>query len=522
VAALVLRLFHLGEQSLWVDEVVTWHNAGIGVDLTLKHIFQNDHGPLLQFLLHNMTMYLGDSEVVLRLPSVVAGVALVPVMAGLARAILGPRAVVPIAWVCALSPFLVWYGQEARNYSFAILFATMAAWAAVRWRDGGGKGWGVLFVLACWMGLLSNLSVALVLPVLFLYVALPHGGTRGRPLAAAVALLSLVVLESPWIAEYAQRMAWERLVPARAALPGEEPLRGETTFSIGGYPFTASCFSVGYSLGPSLRELHFGSPWQVALSHWPVLVPAVFLFGLLALRGIAALSRSPYRLVFVLGLIVVPILGVTYASVQNFKVFNPRYVSAGIAGFYLILVAGWLALRPRVRVLAAVGILLLWGVSLWNHYFVPEYGKEDFRSATFWLSQQISPGDQLIASANYAPLNYYWREREPSYEHYWIGYTRDPELMISKFTQMEDSTRVTWVVISRSFFHDPDGRLDSYLLEERGARVDHFAGVRIYRLPPRAGDRVRGPRASVSFPVSPWTGGVSDKVPAMSRRQPIG
>jgi uncharacterized membrane protein len=526
LAAVLLRLFHLSEQSLWVDEVVTWHNAGIGVDLTLKYIFQNDHGPLQQVILHNLGILFGDSEFVLRIPSAVVGVALVPVMAGLAGAILGPRAIAPTAWLCALSPFLVWYGQEVRNYSFAMLFATSAAWAAVRWRDGGGLAWAVLFVLSCWFGLLSNLSVVLVLPVLFLYVALPHGGTRGRPLAALVAGSALIALESPWLVEYAQRLAWSRLMPAREVIPGEAPLRGATTFTLGAYPFTFSSFSVGYTLGPSLHELHVASPWRVALGYWHLLVPAAIVFALLTLRGIAALIRSPYRLLFVVGLILLPLLGVTYAAVQNYKVFNPRYVSAGISGFYLLLVAGWLAFGPRLRAWVTLAVLLLWGVSLWNYYFVERYGKEDYRSATFWLAERVSPDDQLIASANYAPLDYYWRDRQPAYEHYWIGHTHDPEVMAAKFLAMEDSTRVTWVVISRSSLEDPEGRLDRYLIEERGAEADHFPGVRIYRLEPTRPERnegsAKGDRAALPPAASPWPGGVSGNVAPMQRRQPIG
>ena len=83
----------------------------------------------------------GQSELALRLPVALASAALVLVLAFLARAAAGPRALVPMAWLAAGSPFLVWYGQEFRNYTFAMLGAAWAALAALRYHDTGRGAW---------------------------------------------------------------------------------------------------------------------------------------------------------------------------------------------------------------------------------------------------------------------------------------------------------------------------------------------------------------------------------------------
>jgi uncharacterized membrane protein len=483
-AALLLRLFHLGHQSLWIDEVVTWQSAGGLHPVTLRHFLVNVHGPLHQFVLFVWMRLAGDSEFALRLPSALAGVALVPAFAGLARRLLGPRAGVPAAWIAALSPFLVWYGQEARNYSFAILFATLAAWAAVRWHQRAGRADGLLFVLAAWLGLLSNLNVALVLPVLLAYVALPHDGRKGRPWAALGAAAALVCLESPWLFEYAQRLAWQRLEPGREALPGEIPLRGATTFSWGAHPFTLYVFSVGYTLGPTLRELHVASPWRVGLAHWPVVAAAVALFGALAVRGLVALARRRATLALALGVVLVPAACVTYFALQNFKVFNARYLSAGLAGYYLVLLAGWLGLSRRARAVAAVLVLGLWGLSLANHYFVEAYGKEDTRSAAAWLAARIGPADKLIAAGSGGELSYYWRGRTPEYVHYWLGFAADSARLRERFVALAGTDSTAYVVVSRPFDLDPERRFERYLRRERGAEAAEFSGATVYRLAP--------------------------------------
>jgi hypothetical protein len=483
-AALLLRLFHLGHQSLWIDEVMTWQSAGGLYPVTIRHFLANLHGPLHQFLLFGWIRLAGDSEAALRLPSALAGVALVPALAALARRLLGPRAAVPAAWMAALSPFLVWYGQEARNYSFAILFATLAAWAAVRWHQRASRADGLLFVLAAWLGLLSNLNVALMLPVLLAYVALPHDGRVGRPWAVLGAAAALVVLEAPWLLEYAQRLALRRLAPGRPVLPGETPLRGATTFSWGALPFSLYAFSVGYTLGPTLRELHVGSPWRAALAHWPAIAAAAALFGWLSVRGVAVLARRRASLALALGAVLVPVVCVTYFALQNFKVFNARYVAAGLAGYYIVLLAGWLGLSRRARAVAAVVGLALWGLSLSNHYFVPAYGKEDTRGAAAWLAARIGPADRLIAAGSAGELSYYWRGREPQYVDYWLGFAHRPARMRERFAEMAGAAPTTYVVVSRVFDLDPERRFERYLREERGATKAEFAGVTVYRLAP--------------------------------------
>ncbi len=483
LVGLLARWFRYAHQSLWVDEIFSWHNAEIGGQLSAADVFSTDHGPLLQVLLHLLGGWFGDSEAVLRAPSVLAGTCTVPIFAALAGRVLGPPARLPAAWLAALSPFLVWYGQEARNYPFAILFAALASWAAVRWKLHGGVIPAVLFTLSAWLGLLSNLNVALILPVLFLYLLWPMRGGRVAPVAVIVSALALVTLESPWIWDHVHRLEVGRLVPGRDEVPGEIPLRGATTFTPMAYPFTLYTFSVGYTMGPPMSALHSGAPLAAALAYWPVVVPAGLVFAWLTLAGIWALRRHPRSLWLPLGLFLVPMLLVTYFSVQNFKVYNPRYVSSGLVGYYLLVVAGWLALGRLGRWLAAGAVAFLWAGSLLHLYFDPRFGREDFRAATQWLSQRIGAQEQLIATGNYSPMDYYWRDRVPPYDFFWLGYAYDPVRMREKFAAVSDTTRASWVIVSRPYLDDPEGRFERFLTEERGATRAEFPGVRVYRLP---------------------------------------
>src|SRR5262249_22800809 len=115
--ALALRLFHLGAQSLWIDEILNHGAADIGSRLTLSDLLQYVHGPLYALILNAWCHVFGDSEWAMRAPSALFGAALVPVAGVVAGLWLGAETVVAAAWLAAFSPFLVWYSQEARNYA---------------------------------------------------------------------------------------------------------------------------------------------------------------------------------------------------------------------------------------------------------------------------------------------------------------------------------------------------------------------------------------------------------------------
>jgi predicted membrane-bound mannosyltransferase len=105
--AAALRWFHLGHQSLWIDEVISWGYARVGGHLTFTHLTENVHGPLYAWILHAWSRVAGESEWALRAPSAVCGVALVPATAWLSARWLGRETLVPAAWLAAGSPYLI-------------------------------------------------------------------------------------------------------------------------------------------------------------------------------------------------------------------------------------------------------------------------------------------------------------------------------------------------------------------------------------------------------------------------------
>src|SRR5262245_65871970 len=83
--------------------------------------------PPLYFALAWFCAKLGDPHVWIRVPALVAGVALVPAVYALGVRCVGRSAALLGAGLLALSPFAIYYSTEARAYSLAALFVLLAA-----------------------------------------------------------------------------------------------------------------------------------------------------------------------------------------------------------------------------------------------------------------------------------------------------------------------------------------------------------------------------------------------------------
>ena len=482
--AALLRLFRLGSQSLWIDEVLTWRSAYIGRPIGLPEVLENVHGPFYSLVLHLWGGVFGESEWALRLPSALAGIALVPATAWVAGRWLGAATAVPAAWLAAGSPFLIWYAQEARNYSMLMLWAVLAAAALLGMRDrlsaAGVAGW----LGATAAGTLSNFSFTLLAP---LHAAwwLGAPGRRGRRLLvalAAAAALALVLL--PWVPRLGSIWDWTRLRPARAIAAAEPRLRTEATFHPAAVPFALHAFAVGYGLGPPVRELRREPVLRALRPHVPALAATALVFGALGVLGARAVWRRKRALEAALW-IVAPLLLLCYLALHNFKVFHPRYVAVAVPGVLIVLAAGLADLGGRARAAFAVAIGALWAVSLAHHYGDPRYAKEDIRSAAALIDREGGPG-QKIVSVNTGELLLYYYRGPLTVEPFWLGLAADPERMAARFEDLARSPNGTWVVLARPEDLDPAGQFVRHLEHRHpGASRHAFNGVTVWRLPPR-------------------------------------
>ena len=467
--------------------MLTWLSAGGAGPLGWTELRENVHGPLFSLILHGWMRIAGDAEWALRLPSAVFSIATVPAMAWLAREWLGRDAGIAAAWIAAGSPFLHWYGQEARNYALLILCVCISTAQLLRLvrHPRAGITWG--YLLAAAAGMLSNLSFVLLAPLHLAFWIGPREGRPARLAPAALIALGLALIASPWAVSAWRIWDWNRLHPAREAPTAEAPLRGATTFHAGAVPFAAYAFSVGYGFGPSLRELRTEGPVAAVRRHAFAVAVATVVCGALAWIGLREVRRRG-RLGATLLWLLVPAAAVSYMALQNFKVFHPRYAAVAAPAWLLLFAAAFVVLRPRGRWLAGIALGAMWSMSIWNLAFDPDHRREDYRTAAARIRAQAQPGEQVLAVYSQEPMEYYMRGALPI-RPLWLGLVAEPARLDSTLDAVLAGVAGTWVVLSREQDLDPDG-VFARRLESRYPQAARFEtnGVKIWRLTPRAED----------------------------------
>jgi 4-amino-4-deoxy-L-arabinose transferase-like glycosyltransferase len=176
-----LRLFRLGERGFWYDEIVTAYYARLATPGEVLDLvrYWGDHAPL-GYLITWALRGLGGGEWAIRLHYALAGTLAIYAMYLLGRAVLGTRGGLLAALLLAVWPFAVYYSQEARPYTYFLLFSCLQALAAYRAAERLRPADWLLLALWTVLNLYTSYLALAVTAVCFAYigVALAVGAWR--------------------------------------------------------------------------------------------------------------------------------------------------------------------------------------------------------------------------------------------------------------------------------------------------------------------------------------------------------
>jgi mannosyltransferase len=131
--AALLRFDTLGHQSFWIDEASTVHEVGLSFGGMLHAIAHNEATPPLYFACAWVwTRIFSSNEVGIRSLSAVLGTLTVPVVYLCGRELISRWAGAVAAALTAVSPYMIWYSQEARAYIMLALLSGLSLLYAAR------------------------------------------------------------------------------------------------------------------------------------------------------------------------------------------------------------------------------------------------------------------------------------------------------------------------------------------------------------------------------------------------------
>jgi mannosyltransferase len=139
----VLRLATISKQSFWLDEALAAGDLHLSFGAMVNAVTSKEPNPGLFFLVAwPWTKLFGTSEAGIRSLSALAGSAVIPIAYLCGRELVSKRAGLLAATFAAISPFMIWYSQEAREYMLLTAFcgASFLFWARC-WHAPTRRSW---------------------------------------------------------------------------------------------------------------------------------------------------------------------------------------------------------------------------------------------------------------------------------------------------------------------------------------------------------------------------------------------
>jgi 4-amino-4-deoxy-L-arabinose transferase-like glycosyltransferase/O-antigen/teichoic acid export membrane protein len=345
--AAVVRLAN--SRGLWVDEAISVRQAQLPFGEMIADVRVSDvHPPLHHAILWLDVRLFGTSELAARLPSLVAGVLLVPALRWVGEVVYDRRTGWIAACLAAIAPFCVWYSQEARMYSLFMLFATVAVGAQVQALRHGRRADWILYAGAT--AALMWTQYFAVLPIAVQQLAFGVAAWRRRrdrralarfgrswaasaALAVAAVLPLLPILHDQWVG-YANRSSG--LVPGQA---------GAASSALGD---NISIYAVLANLIWAVWGYHSDATMVQIAALWPLLM----------LLGLVLLGRGRSgRSVLLSGLVVVPLAALFVIGSTKRDLFELRYFSGAVPVTLLLCARVVTAIARRRLALVAAGAL---------------------------------------------------------------------------------------------------------------------------------------------------------------------
>lgn len=443
------RVFRLDGHDIWGDEAfsiyVSSQNLGTivsgGIDV---------HPPLYYALLHYWLMLFGRSEFAIRFLSVGIGLLVVVLTYALARRLVGPRAAVAAALISAISPFQVYYSQEARMYTLVTCLALVSVYTLVHALARPKLVVWAVYLLSTVGAVYSHYyAFAIVAAEVVVVTAWGLVNRRQVPLVGRLrplVLCWLVVVLSyvPWVLAQSSLM-----VEQSAARMGSLT----TTAAVQIIKQSLLAFAVGTTvpgwLGNCLGALVLlaflgGVGWLVRRSTTRLQALLIVLYSGAPLAF--AVLASPFM-----------------------PYFYPRYVVLATPAYYIAVGVAVAVLSGRWKALGAASLavfIIASGYALQNYYFDPSFARGGYGQMMRYVASHAGPNDALIlGNTLQEPLFQYYRPAKPVDTFYFpTDYlTSDPRTGEDIAKIMAEHDRAWLVMFGDPSGFDPNGDLKRWL-----------------------------------------------------------
>jgi mannosyltransferase len=462
----LLRLYQIGAQSLWFDELLSLSIARLPIQQVIFSPASIDP-PLFYVLLHFWLRF-GTADGIVRLLPAFCGVATIPAIYALGKQLLSAQVGLAAALIFAIAPLQLYHAQEVRMYPQLILLSTLSILAFVRARASARPRDWTLWVGLMALALYTHTFAGLLLVALDANgLVESHWGKRDLSLLV-LSNVAIACLLLPWGLLWLQKLQW--LLPALWLAPP----------SIAAPLLTLSLFVFGYTL-PALINV-------VALFIFLLTLVFVLTAGWRAMRSGAVNQGNSVRLLlFVMS---IPLV-VTWLVSQWHSVYVDRLLLESSPALYLLLAWGIIESDRRsiIRVCAAAGLLLVF-IAVFNYYTDLDYARPPLRDVIAYVDAHRASDEIVLHTSDSSFLagRYYGNPEDHKFLYNSADQWLTPDLMGELQVPFEtDADRLTfgqarfWVVVAAD--HIPDEQLaEKTLFDRKNTLLSQYqiGGIGIY------------------------------------------
>lgn len=418
--------------SMRLDEAQSLFQTNRDIAGVLNLVAQDVHVPFYHVLLHYFQIIFGNDIYVARMMSLVFFALLIPAVYALASYVYDRKVGIFAALLVTISPFLSWYGSEARMYSLLALLTVLHQLMFIKiYREGKPAHW-LLFTLTAVLGIYTHYFFAFILlcDVIF-FLLYRHNFAAKNAFRKFILSGSVVAMAiAPWL-YYVYKLG---------TASNTQPNLGEPT-SIDLFN-TYSQFIFGFQVD-SLNT--------IIVSLWPVIVLLAF-FGLQRNKVI-----SKETIFFILAA-TIPVLAAFVVSITIRPFYQSRYLIVALPA--LLICISWLvSIYPRIvahilRLVIVLATLVLFAIQVLS----PDTPvKENYRGAINYLNDKASAKDVIIVSAPFTiyPTEYYYKgaakvTTQPIWDRFESGSVPgfDAEKLPEEVKENTDSYQNAWLMLS--------------------------------------------------------------------------
>jgi uncharacterized membrane protein len=390
LTGLVVRL--IVPRGLWLDEATSVDQARMSFAGMISNLRTTDVHPPLYFSVLWATVHVfGSGEMAVRLPSIIAGALVVPMLYLLGKEAYDQRTGVVAAAVGSVAPIMVWYSQEARMYALLMLFGVIALWAQVRICKRGGRLPWVIYAVASialvWTQYFGALQIV-VQQLAFLGVMWSRY-RRGEPVRElmigwAVTLFAIIVWLAPLVPFAHQQFVVNQT--GGKGFGGPQQVGNATALSGNHLSIYAAIANVIWAVW----GYHSNAAMALLAAMWPL----GMLFALVLLG-----RRHRQVTSLLVGAVVIPGAVMFALGTVKRNLFDIRYLSTGVPVLF-VLIARMVTGISRKFTTVVIGTSLVIATMLVGlidqQYNGTNPRTYDFRQALLPVEALARPGDVIL------------------------------------------------------------------------------------------------------------------------------